>query len=214
MVLAAAFASSCVAAPAIRSAGNAFSDNPFIAVGVNPATHVVTGYLSALLTAPGRTDACKFVFRGLVTPEGQARVSIRDAAPASPGDRGRPAAAAAVLTAAGGTLRIDLPKPLAPGDCGWVLESVGEPHIAATATGFRITADGTANTDWIGVVAIRSRRAFFHEAPDAATVRKAFLVAGDVAYVMEEKTGWYRVRFTHAARETAGWIKAEDTVQF
>lgn len=37
--------------------------NPFVAVGVNPATHVVTGYVAALLTAPGKTEACKFVFR-------------------------------------------------------------------------------------------------------------------------------------------------------
>lgn len=214
IALAAVFASPCLGAPAIHSAGNAFSDNPFIAIGVNPATHVVTGYVAALLTAPGRTNACKFVFRGPVMPDGQARLSIRDAVPGSAADRARPGAGSTVLTATGATIRLDLPKPLAPGDCEWVLDSVGVPHIATTATGWRLTVDGTANADWTGVVAIRSRRAFFHDGPDAATVRKAFLVAGDVAYVMEEKGSWYRVRFTHAARETAGWIKASDTVQF
>lgn len=71
----------------------------------------------------------------------------------------------------------------------------------------------TAN-DWIGIAAIRSKRALFYGGPDTAAVRKSFLVAGDVVYITEEKPGWYRVRFTHAIRETTGWIKASDTVQF
>ena len=47
-----------------RSAANEVFNNPFVAVGINPATGVVTGYVSALYTAPGRTEVCKFVFGG------------------------------------------------------------------------------------------------------------------------------------------------------
>lgn len=78
-LIAAIVAAPCQAAPDIHSAKNEFADNPFMAIGVNPRTNVVTGYFSALLTAPGKTDACKFVFHGSSTPEGKVRLAIKDA---------------------------------------------------------------------------------------------------------------------------------------
>lgn len=80
MMMAAAFTWPCHAASDVRSAKNDyFIDNPFIAIGVNPTTHVLTGYFSVLRTAPGRTDECKFVFRGVIVPDRKVRLSIKDA---------------------------------------------------------------------------------------------------------------------------------------
>lgn len=46
------------------SGANDISDNLFMAYGFNPVTQLVTGYLVALRTSPGRTDECRFVFAG------------------------------------------------------------------------------------------------------------------------------------------------------
>lgn len=46
-----------------QSAKSDMWDNPFLAYGYNPNSKVVTGYLAALRTAPGRTDVCKLVFK-------------------------------------------------------------------------------------------------------------------------------------------------------
>lgn len=213
-LIAATVVVSSAAAINMHSGRNEFADNPFIAVGVNPTTNVVTGYFSSLLTAPGNTHACRFVFRGSLTPDSVVRLAIKDALPGNEGGVAQGGKDVALLTARKNAIKVDLPRLLAPGDCDWVLESMGGPYIETTARGYSLSVDTGPDSDWIGVAAIRSKRAYFHSAADAATVRKAFLVAGDVVYVMEEKAGWYRVRFTHALKETAGWIKISDTIQF
>lgn len=185
-----------------------------MALGVNPATQLVTGYFSVLLTAPGRMDECKFVFRGSLAREGVVRVSIKDAVMENQRGPAPKGAAFATLMATKDVIKIDLPRSLAPGDCDWVLESVGGANITTDERGFNLSLNTGPKADWIGVATIHSKRTFFHQTPDASTVRKAFLVAGDVAYVMEEKPGWYRVKFTHASKETVGWIKVSDTIQF
>nr|WP_314546993.1 hypothetical protein [uncultured Massilia sp.] len=215
MMMAAALAWPCHAASDVRSAKNDyFVDNPFIAIGVNPTTHVLTGYFSVLRTAPGRTDECKFVFRGVIAPDRKVRLSIKDAALENQNDVPQHPTEFATLTATNDAVHIDLPKSLAPGDCDWLLGWVGGPGILEREGGFDLAVHATPTQEWIGVAAIRSKRAFFHTTPDEGTVRKAFVVAGNVVYVLEEKPGWFRVKFTHAARETTGWIKVADTVQF
>lgn len=205
---------SCFAGAPIHSAKNDFTENPFVAVGVNPGTHTVTGYFSAHLTRPGKTDACKFAFRGVPDPDGRVRLTIRDAVPGTLSEPEKAGKDVAMLSAAEGTINIALPQSLAPGDCDWILQSVGSPTISTGKQGFMLSMPTETQSDYIGVATIRRKRASFHSAPSAATARKAFLVAGDMAYVTEEKPGWYRVRFTHALKETVGWIKASDTVQF
>lgn len=207
-------ATSCIAAPGIHSAKNDFSDNPFMVIGVNPKTMIVTGYFSALLTAPGKTDECKFLFRGAFTSDGKIPVSIKDAVLENQNSSARQGKESAALKITKREISVDLPKSLAPGDCDWVLESVGGPNINIGERSFRLSVDAKPDSEFIGVVAIHSNRAFFYSKPDATAARKAFLVAGDVAYVTEEKPGWYYVKFTHAIKETVGWIKASDTIQF
>lgn len=214
MMTAIALAWPCQAASDVRSAKNDyFIDNPFIAIGVNQATHVLTGYFSVLRTAPGRTDECKFVFRGMIAPDRKIRLSIKDAVLENQNDVPQHPTEFATLTATDEAVHIDLPKSLALGDCDWLLGWVGGPEILEREGGFDLTVHTKPGQGWIGVAAIRSRRAFFHATPDEGTVRKAFVVAGNVVYVLEEKPGWYRVKFTHAAKETVGWIRASDTLQ-
>lgn len=215
MVMATALALPWTAASDVRSAKNDyFIDNPFIAIGVNPTTHVLTGYFSVVRIAPGRTDECKFVFRGAIVLDRKVRLSIKDAVLDNQNDVQQHPTEFATLTATNDAVHIDLPKSLAPGDCDWLLGWVGGPEILESEGGFDLAVHATPTQEWIGVAAIRSKRAFFHATPDEGTVRKAFVVAGNVVYVLEEKPGWFRVKFTHAARETTGWIKVADTVQF
>lgn len=52
------------------SATNNISENPFIAYVFNHVAQLVTGYLAAFRTSPGRKDECRFVFAGnLRTPD-------------------------------------------------------------------------------------------------------------------------------------------------
>lgn len=51
-----------------QSAQNEIFGNPFIVTGFNPQTNMLTGYVSALRTSPGRTDECKFVFAATSPP--------------------------------------------------------------------------------------------------------------------------------------------------
>lgn len=213
-IVAGALTASCLAAPDLRSGSNAYFDNPYMAVGVNPATKVVTGYVMARYSAPGRADGCKFVFRGNLAPDGKVRVAVKDAMPANPGASAPAGKEAAVLTAAKGSLQLDLPASQAPGDCAWILDMAAGEHLASEGRRFKLSVEPGPEHDWIGVAVVRSKRAFFHDAPDDKTVRKAFLVPGDMVYVMEERPGWYLAKFTHAKKETAGWIKAADTIQF
>ena len=57
-------------------------------------------------------------------------------------------------------------------------------------------------------------RVHFHDAPDAATRREAFLVEGDVARVLEmaPDDSFMRITFTHGptGRVTEGWVKVEE----
>lgn len=51
-------------------------------------------------------------------------------------------------------------------------------------------------------------RVHFHDAPDAACVRKAFLIPGDMATVHQTMPGWVRVVYTAKdGEEHGGWLK-------
>ena len=154
------------------------------------------------------------MFRSASPTNGKVFLSVKDALQPSQDNLRLQGKVFATLTAANDVIRIDLPDALLPADCDWVLDWVAGPHISTKPGAYVISFDARPKADWIGVVAIRSKRAFFHDVPDIAAVRKAFLVAGDVAYVTEELPGWYRVRFTHALKNTVGWIKVSDTIQF
>ena len=110
--------------------------------------------------------------------------------------------------------KLVIKKQALPGDCDWILPFIGEEKISHDKEVFSIAIDSGILGEWLAVSVIQSKRAFFHKEPDETTVGKAFLVAGDLVYVFEEKAGWYYVKYKMRKKETVGWIRKDDTVQF
>jgi hypothetical protein len=51
---------------------------------------------------------------------------------------------------------------------------------------------------------------YFHSLPESSTKRKAFIVKGQQAKVLEYKNGWYYVVFYGKSSKTTGWVKATE----
>jgi hypothetical protein len=110
--------------------------------------------------------------------------------------------------------RLTLDKTRLAGGCEWILPFVGEPSIREQGKTLSISIPKRTAGDWIAVHAIKSARAYFYKAPGESQAQKAFLVAGDTAYVYEERLDWMYVKFQGRKSLTSGWIKKSDTVQF
>lgn len=196
------------------SAQNEIFDNPFIVTGFNPQTNILTGYVSALRTAPGRTDECKFVFSGRVKEKNSLPISIKNAVSTSINSsaelmeitKGR-------VTSDGKQKKITIHQAALPGDCDWILSFISGEKVTQKGEEFTLLIDGGVIGDWLAVYVIQSKRAYFHRSPKVFTAAKSFLIAGDLIYVYAEKKDWYYVKFK-GRKETSGWIKKSDTVQF
>lgn len=183
-------------------------EDPFLAYGYNPKTKVITGYLEAFRTAPGRTDACKLVFRGnadRLTVKYRERTWV-------PGSDSKFGSGVSIKRERG-ELFLKFSKESLGGDCDWIIPfNVGQ-RVIDTADEVSVTMTAPRVGNWIGVFAISAKLAKFHSRPDSASVRNAHLVEGDVIYVYEERPDWYFVQFEEGKRKTVGWIKKSDTVQ-
>jgi hypothetical protein len=111
-------------------------------------------------------------------------------------------------------LKIKFNKKKIVGECDWLLTYVNAPSIEQQGSELTVLVPKLKFGDWIGIYTIKSRRANFHKMAGDADVEKAFLVAGDTIYVYEEQPGWYYVKFQGRKKQTVGWIKKADTVQF
>jgi hypothetical protein len=192
------------------SGKNWISDNPFIAYGVNPKTNVITGYLIGLRTAPGRTDECRFVFAG--------NLKNRDALVAKylseiKGYEEGGSTSRAVAKGMDSRLVMRIKKDRMGGDCEWILPFVGEPRVDEADGEVLISFGDLMRGGWIGVFAIRTKRAMFHKTTKESSAKRAFLIQGDLIYVYDEKPGWYYVKYEEGKKATEGWIKKSDTVQ-
>lgn len=197
-----------------QSSRNEIFENPFVVVGFNPKTNILTGYVVALRTTPGKTDECKFIFMG-ERKKSPMSVLVKNAVSSplagivEPQENSR-----GELTLDSMQNKLLIKKQALPGDCEWILSFIGEEKIPYDKNVFSISIDGGIPGDWLAVSVIQSKRAFFHKEPDETTVSKAFLVGGDLVYVFEEKAGWYYVKYKMRKKETVGWIRKIDTVQF
>jgi hypothetical protein len=186
-------------------------ENPFLAYGYNPKTKLLTGYLAALRTAPGRTDECKLAFsRSIKTPNA---LSVRYIGEAEAEKQPVRTSSGVLIVQEKNEFYLRLYKPLLGGDCNWILPFVVGARVRETADDIIIPMKYPNVGNWIGVNVVNAKRAKFHSQPDAALVQKAFLVEGDVIYVYEERPDWYFVRFEEGKKKTIGWIKKSDTVQ-
>lgn len=188
-------------------------NNPFVVIGFNRKTNEISGYISALRTAPGRTDECKFVFAAKKGKGSASTILIKDAGKAN--NVIEPSTATkGIITLDSTPKKIVIDENSLPGDCGWILPFVGEPHVIENNNAFSINVDGDEIGDWQAIQVISNRRAYFHSEPSDSTAGKAFLVAGDLIYVYEENPGWYYVKYQGRKKETVGWIKKSNTIQF
>lgn len=206
------FSINSYAKDSITSSQNEIFDNPFISIGVSQKSNTLTGYFSALLTAPGKTDACKFAFSGMISDDKPISLSVQDVVSFETPQNSQVNGTRAQLSVKNGTGHIFLPKSALPGDCNWILDAVGAPAAVHEKDGFSIDFKLGKKEDWIAVNVIKSKKAFFYASSENSSSRKTFLVTGDSIYIYDEKPDWYYVKFSKRNKETTGWIKKSDTL--
>lgn len=186
-------------------------DNPFIAYGYNPRTHITTGYLAALRTAPGRTDECKLAFAGDLNKIKSLSV-IYAAEAMSSGSSGPPRKRVALVNEQGVSY-LKFSKKDMGGDCDWVLPFVIESTVPDNSDEVVVQLNAQNAGEWISVYVIKAKKAKFHSRPESSAVQEAFLIEGNVIYVYEEQQDWYFVKYDQGKRKTEGWIRKSDTLQ-
>ncbi|CDG83169.1 hypothetical protein [Janthinobacterium agaricidamnosum] len=200
-----------------ESAQNEGFANPSIITGFNPDTKNLTGYVSLSRPAPGSIDWCNFLFYGKVDGKQAIPVSLKNVVK----DEGRESIAQSrPSTQSKGKIEISSGKNILlieeselPGACTWMFPAAGVAGIAQAGTTFSVRLGGEVKGSWIAVGVISSKRAHFHAQPDEKTIKKAFLISGNVLYIYKEENDWLYVKFQGLNKETYGWIKKSDTVQ-
>lgn len=183
-------------------------DNPFLAYGFDPKNKIVTGYLAALRTAPGRTDECKLVFKGK-SDRLKVKYLEREWVAASRSESEK----SVIVITEKNEPTLKFPRESLGGDCDWILPfTLGSPETETDNT-VTVTMRVPNVGSWIGVYVISSRRAIFHAQPNKTSMRKEYLVRGDVIYVYDERPDWYFVQYENGKKKAVGWIKKADTVQ-
>lgn len=185
-------------------------ENPYLSLGYDIKSKLLTGFLAALRTAPGETNECKLFFKG----EGDSRkiiaISIADVT-------SRQSSSNRVngqLEIKSNNFKLTVNRSQLPGDCDWVLPFVGYPAVEEKNGQILVTISPTVQGDWRAVGVVQAKKAYFHQAPDETTVQKAYLVSGDILHIYDEMPGWYFVKFKGRKKEVVGWVKVRDTIQF
>lgn len=195
------------------SGKNEIFDNPFIVTGFNKDSGVVTGSISATRTAPGETNECRILFSGDRRSPDVLKVRYFEFGAEEGVENFSKIDQATVIQEVSG-LKIKFNKKKIVGECDWILTYVNSPFIEQQSSELTVFVPKLKVGDWLGIYTIKSRRANFHKMAGGADVEKAFLAAGDTIYVYEEQPGWYYVKFQGRKKQTVGWIKKADTVQF
>lgn len=210
--------STCAETTSSNAVGSVFSvsgktdilENPFIAIGFDKASNVLTGSISAIRTAPGETNECRILFSSHEKSPKLVRVRYVEVSAASGIMRASALDQATVIPGqAGGKLAFD--KKNLEGGCDRVLNFIGPPSIAQQGNTIVIAVPPREVGDWIGVQTIRSKRANFYKTANGADLDKAFLVAGETIYVYREQPGWYCVKF-QGRNQDRGSINEQEKV--
>lgn len=199
---------------AIRSSRTDIIDNPFVIIAKNPSHKIITGYVAALRTSPGRTDECKFIFRGQLANNEMADLLIADASISGLTADSQGAFSNGTFMRRGEINTLAVNQAGIPGDCAWILGFIGEPTVIEKGSRFEILFNPEEVGTWLGVNVVRTKRAYFHDQPRAESKGKAFLVKGDIVYIYDERSDWFYVKYQRGKKETIGWIRKSDTVQF
>lgn len=73
------------------------------------------------------------------------------------------------------------------------------------------TLEQVQKLNWVEIRRIRSDRAYFHDAPTAAKVRRAFVVKNDVVGVVKSDGAWLSIEYLGDRGVSRGWIAESDT---
>lgn len=192
----------------------AHGNSGVLIIALNKETGVLTGYYEANDTTGRGTNECKMYFSGEAN-DSSLEVSISDADKRSFAVKSSFFKGRILFRKEGGrNFAVLYPKEKS-WSCEWMydgLPSYLPPKNFSLRDGLKFGF--VRNDDFIAVGVVKANRANFYAAPDELTIRKAFLVAGDFIYVFAEKHDWYYVRFQGKKKETMGWIKKTDTIQF
>ena len=189
------------------SARNEIFDNPYFVVGINKKENILSGYVSALRTAPGESNECKLLFKGRIEKGASFPIEVIDASRHSKKIKPLPAN----LFRVGNGYKIVIKKNDLPGDCDWVLTYVGAPSVQTEGDEFKLLINVDDRGDWQGVNVISSKRAFFHSSPEVAYKQKTYLVEGYLIYFFDEAPEWYFVKYKSQKKIISGWINKSDT---
>jgi len=185
-------------------------ENPYFTVGYDFRNGTVTGYMAALRTAPGETNECKLLFKGDRANKANISVKVVNATVG----QSQSAMLSGQLEIRNNRFQLVVNKSQLPGDCDWVLPFVGYPAVEEKSGQVIVTVLPMISGVWRAVGVIQAKKAYFYQAPDEATVQKAYLVSGDILHIYDEKPGWYFVKFQGRKKEVLGWIRVRDTIQF
>ena len=185
--------SSLAAADEVKPVSGAYDA---LLLAVDPASGAISGYVRADTIGTGTGAApqftCRFAFAGTA---GEQKIvawwpggdQIVDGATKIGG----------VISFKADSLTVTLQDR--PGGCQYLM---GEDN--------RFEQDLSARHDWRAVRVIRSARAYFYDAPDEKTRRKAFAVENDGVGVLRIEQDWAEVEFVGDERTTRGWMKIGD----
>ena len=67
---------------------------------------------------------------------------------------------------------------------------------------------------WTSVTVVKSAKAYFYDAPGAATHRKGYVVKGDGVGVRAVRNGWLQVDYVGHGKQASGWIRDADVFAF
>lgn len=198
-----------------QSSQNEIFENPFIVTGFNKKTNQLTGFITILRPSPGRTDECKIAFSGQYEKDSRVKILLKNAVKNALKENSESSKSTnGEIRLVSGQAQIVIDKKDAPGDCDWISGFVDEDRVTFKGNAIYIQMKNGAIGDWIAVSVIKSPKAYFHKNPDGGGIGKAYLTTGDLAYIFDEQPGWYFVKFQGRKKETVGWIKKTDMIQF
>ena len=196
--------------------GRAHGDNGTLIIGVNKSTNKLTGYYETSNTTEDGTNECQIFFSGTIDQKNNLTdLIMSDAHKGFLGLKSEIFKGKLVLQKNGGVFRAVLYPQEKSWSCAWLydgLPSYMPPKDFNLRDGLKF--EFIRNENHIATNVVRANRAYFHSESNDSTASKAFLVAGDLIYVYDEKPGWYYVKYQGRKKETVGWIKKSDTIQF
>lgn len=203
------FSSICFSADdgSYYSGRNEIFDNPFISIGFDRERNNFVGYISALRTAPGNTDECKFIIKGSPSQKDRFSVDVFDVSGVQLPARKK----IANIEVASEGYNLLISKNQLPLGCDWILSFVGEPAVYEKNGQFTLVIRPSVRGDWKSIGVAKAKKSYFYSYPDGKSMQKSYLVPGDLFYIYDQVPGWFYVKYQARKKLVGGWIREQDT---